>query len=148
MAPYCATLGGRFRCFVPSFESGGESEEDSVGGGLGLIESCRGGRRGRDCVCVCVHACVRAFARVCVCMRAGVCVCVCVFVCVFRKALDTFDFLRHVMRAILSVRPKCSHRCSSWKETPLKPVLILMHVTKISTEQTSLRTKWLKHIVI
>ena len=26
-----------------------------------------------------------------------------------RKALDTFNFLRHVMRAIWSVRPKCSH---------------------------------------
>ena len=28
------------------------------------------------------------------------------------------------MRAILFVRPKCSHRCASRKETPLKPVLI------------------------
>ena len=37
-----------------------------------------------------------------------------------RKASDTFNFLRHVMRAILSVRPKCSHRCVSLKETPLK----------------------------
>ena len=26
---------------------------------------------------------------------------------------DTFYFLRHVMRAVLSVRPKCSHRCVS-----------------------------------
>ena len=42
-----------------------------------------------------------------------------------RKALDTFKFLRHVMRAILSVRPKRSHRCVSLKETPLKPVQIL-----------------------
>ena len=33
------------------------------------------------------------------------------------KAPDTFNFLRHVMRAILSVRPKCSHRCVSLKET-------------------------------
>ena len=36
----------------------------------------------------------------------------------FRDALDSFTFLRHVMRAILSVRPKCSHRCTSLKETP------------------------------
>ena len=40
----------------------------------------------------------------------------------FRKAPDTFNFLRHAMRAILSFRPKCSHRCVSLKETPLKPV--------------------------
>ena len=33
------------------------------------------------------------------------------------KALDTFNFLRHVMRAILSARPKCSHRCFPRKET-------------------------------
>ena len=38
----------------------------------------------------------------------------------FREAPDTFNFLRHVMRAILSVRPKCSHRCVSLKETHLK----------------------------
>ena len=35
----------------------------------------------------------------------------------FRDAPDTFNFLRHVMRAIWSVRPKCSHRCVSLKET-------------------------------
>ena len=35
-----------------------------------------------------------------------------------RKAPDTFNFLRHVMRAILSVRPKCSHRCVCLRETP------------------------------
>ena len=40
----------------------------------------------------------------------------------FRKAPDAFNFLRHVMRAILSVRPKCSHRCVSLKDIPLKPV--------------------------
>ena len=34
-----------------------------------------------------------------------------------REAPDTFNFLRHVMRAIWSVRPKCSHRCVSLKET-------------------------------
>ena len=39
-----------------------------------------------------------------------------------REAPDTFKFLRHVIRAILSVQPKCSHRCVSLKETPLKPV--------------------------
>ena len=37
---------------------------------------------------------------------------------IIRKAPDTFNFLRHVMRAIWSVRPKCSHRCVSLKETP------------------------------
>ena len=64
------------------------------------------------------------------------------------RALDTFKFLRHVMRAILSVRTKCSHRCISPKETPLKPVIIRKHATRISTEQTSMRTKWFKHIAI
>ena len=48
----------------------------------------------------------------------------------FRKAPDTFKFLRHVMRAVWSVRPKCSHRCVSLKKTPLKPVQILKHTTK------------------
>ena len=43
----------------------------------------------------------------------------------FREAPDTFNFLRHVMRAMWSVRPKCSHRCVSLNETPLKPVQIL-----------------------
>ena len=43
----------------------------------------------------------------------------------FRKAPDTFNFLRHVMRAIWSVRPKCSHRYVTLKETSLKPVQIL-----------------------
>ena len=33
------------------------------------------------------------------------------------------------MRAIWSVRPKCSHRCVSLKETPLKPVQILKRRT-------------------
>ena len=45
----------------------------------------------------------------------------------FRRAPDPFNFLRHVMRAIWSVRPKCSHRCVSLKETPLKPVQSLRH---------------------
>ena len=36
----------------------------------------------------------------------------------FRKAPDTLKCLRHVMRAILFVRPKCSHRCVSLKESP------------------------------
>ena len=40
----------------------------------------------------------------------------------FRKAPDTFNFLGHVMRAIWSVRSKCSHRCVSLTETSLKPV--------------------------
>ena len=52
------------------------------------------------------------------------------------------------MRAILSVRPKCSHRCVSRKETPLKPVQILKHAPRKSTQQTSMRTEWLKHIAI
>ena len=64
---------------------------------------------------------------------------------IFRKAPDTFNFLRHVMRAILSVRPKCSHRCVSLKETLLKPVQILKHTTQYSTEQSAMRTKWFKH---
>ena len=38
----------------------------------------------------------------------------------FRNVRDTSKFLRHVMRAILSVRPKCSHRCVSPKEFPFK----------------------------
>ena len=67
---------------------------------------------------------------------------------VVRNALDTFNFLRHVMRAILSVRPKCSHRCVSLKEAPLKPVQILKHTTNNSTEQTVMRTKWFKYIAI
>ena len=54
-----------------------------------------------------------------------------------RKAPDTFKFLRHVMRANLSVRPKCSHRCVSLKETPLKPVKILKHTTNNSAEQNA-----------
>ena len=66
----------------------------------------------------------------------------------FRDAPDTFNFLRHVMRAIWSVRPKCSHRCVSLKETPLKPVQILKHTTFYSAEQTAMRTKWFKHIAI
>ena len=45
------------------------------------------------------------------------------------------NLLRHVMRAILSVRPKCSHRCVSLKKSPQKSVQILKHATKISTEQ-------------
>ena len=65
-----------------------------------------------------------------------------------QKALDMFKHLRHVIRAILSVLPKCSHRCVSLKESPLKPVLLLKHATRISTEQTSVRMKWFKHIAI
>ena len=60
-----------------------------------------------------------------------------------RKATDAFKCLRHVMRALLSVRPRCSHIRVSLKESPLKPVLILQHVTSKATEQTSMRTKWL-----
>ena len=66
----------------------------------------------------------------------------------FREAPDTFNFLRHVMRAIWSARAKCSHRCVSLKETLLKPVQILKHTTKNSAEQTAMRTKWFKHIAI
>ena len=65
-----------------------------------------------------------------------------------KKAPDMFKFLRDVMGAILSARPKCSHRCVSRKETPLKRVEILTHATRRSTEQTSMRTKWFKHIAI
>ena len=52
------------------------------------------------------------------------------------------------MRAIWSVRAKCSHRCVSLKETSLKPVQILKHTTKNSAEQTAMRTKCFKHIAI
>ena len=65
-----------------------------------------------------------------------------------RKAPDGFKFWGHVMRAILSVRPKCSHGCVSLRETPIKPALILKHATRISTEPTSVRTKWFEHIAI
>ena len=65
-----------------------------------------------------------------------------------RDAPDTFNFLRHVVRAIRSVRPKCSHRRASLKETPLKPVQILKRTPKNSAEQTAMRTKWFKHIAI
>ena len=64
------------------------------------------------------------------------------------KRLIRSTFLRHVLRGALSVRPKCSHRCASLKESPLKPVLILKDATSISTEQTSMRTKGFKHIAI
>ena len=43
------------------------------------------------------------------------------------------------MRAILSVRPKCSHGCVALKEFPLKHVLILKHVTRVSIKQASMR---------
>ena len=46
------------------------------------------------------------------------------------------------------MRPKCSHRCISLKEFPFKRVLILKHANRISTEQTSVRTKWFKRIAI
>ena len=39
-----------------------------------------------------------------------------------RKATDTFNFLRHVTRAILSVRPKCSHKFVSLKESLSGPI--------------------------
>ena len=35
-----------------------------------------------------------------------------------RKAHDTFNFLRDVMRAIWSVRRKCSHRCKARSSAP------------------------------
>ena len=34
------------------------------------------------------------------------------------------------------------------EEIPVKPVEILEHTTKNSTEQTSMRRKWFKHIAI
>ena len=66
----------------------------------------------------------------------------------FRKAPHVFKCSRQVMRAMLSVRPKCSHRCVSLKEFPLKPLLILKHATRISAEQTSMRTKCFKHVAM
>ena len=65
-----------------------------------------------------------------------------------RKALDTLNILRHVMRAILSDRPKCSHRGVSLKKVPTKPVQVLKHTSQNSTEQTSMRMKWFKQIAI
>ena len=52
------------------------------------------------------------------------------------------------MRAIWSVRPKCSHRCVSLKETSLNPVQIFKCTTKNSAEKTAMRTKSFKHIAI
>ena len=70
------------------------------------------------------------------------------FLPLFRQAPDTVQLWRHTMTAILAVQPKCSHRCVSLKNSPLKPVLILNNTTKISTEQTSMRMEWFKHIAI
>ena len=57
---------------------------------------------------------------------------------------DTLEYLSHSL-SILSARPKFSHRCVSLNQSPWKPVLILTHATRISTEQTSIRTKRFKH---
>ena len=64
------------------------------------------------------------------------------------KRLIRLIGLRHVVRAVLSVRPKCSHRCVSLKEFPLVLARILKQATRISTEQTSMRTRWFKHIAM
>ena len=63
-----------------------------------------------------------------------------------RQAPDTLKFFKTRCESNLSVRPKCSHRCVSLKESPLKPVIVLKDATTISAEQTSIRTKWFKHI--
>ena len=68
----------------------------------------------------------------------------CVFSCLFFFPAPA----RHVMRTVLFVRPKGSHRYVSLKESCLKPLLILKHAAKRSTEQTSMTTKWFKHIAI
>ena len=60
----------------------------------------------------------------------------------------SFNCLRHVMKAILSARPECPHRCVSLKRIPTKPVQILKHTAKNSTGQTSMREKWFKHIAL
>ena len=66
-----------------------------------------------------------------------------------REVVDTFNqLLGHVLRTILFVRPMCSHRCVSRKKSLVSAVLKLKHVTKSQPKQTSLRTKWFKHIVI
>ena len=49
---------------------------------------------------------------------------------------------------MLSARAKCSHRCVSPKESLLKPVQSLQYASGKSTEQTSMKTKWFKHIAI
>ena len=88
-------------------------------------------------LCVCAHVCV--CARVCVCVCVCACVlCVCVCACARMRVGVCF----------LSVGPKCSHRCVSLKASPLKVVPILKYATKISPEQTSIRTKWFKHVAI
>ena len=73
----------------------------------------------------------------------------------YQKAPDLFNFLRRVMRTILSVRPKCSHRCVSLKEFPLKPVEILKHAIGISNGlnranlyENEITQNWFKHIAI
>ena len=65
----------------------------------------------------------------------------------FQKAPDTFNFLRHVMRAILFVRPKCSHRCVSPKEAPLK--LCKASSTQPKTQRANrYENEMFKHIAI
>ena len=66
--------------------------------------------------------------------------------CWSEKRLIRSKVLRHAMRTIFSIQPKCSHSRVSLKEPLLKPVLILNQATRISTEQKSMRAKSFKHI--
>ena len=102
----------------------------------------RSSLRRRPSVCHCLH--VHSTSRQLPCPHTSECA----LWSNNRREPDTFKFLRHVMRAILSARPKCSHRCVSQQETPLKRVEILTHATRRSTEQTSMRAKWFKQIAI
>ena len=65
----------------------------------------------------------------------------------FREAPDTLTFLRHVMRAVC-LSDQSALIDASRNETALKPVQILTHATRRSTEQTSVRTKRFRHIAI
>ena len=51
---------------------------------------------------------------------------------IVREVPDTLNFLRRALRAILSVRPKCSHRCFSLKESPFYIKICSQH-TRCST---------------
>ena len=53
-----------------------------------------------------------------------------------KRLICLIKLLGHAMRAMLSVdQSAVIDACVSLKESPLKPVLILKHATKASTEQ-------------
>ena len=112
-------------------------------------------------LCVCVHVCTCTSTCVCVCAREAMCVYpqvvfdIPTFSRVSREFRGFGDFgnfssakTPFVMTPFSGPEPKCSHRCVSLKESPFKPVLIVPHATRRSTEQTSVRTKGFKQIAI